>query len=453
MVRTTGHATYWSNEDVQAVVDVSRAAKVSNGTVAVTTDVKPILLGRSIYYAALIYTGVLLKSLWFSIVLQALLVGAVMIGALRHFIDPADRRFGIAAISLAVALATTSLAWFTSMLMPDFLTGLAVVSAAVMVTGWQRETRLGRLFWVAVAVLAALCHSSHLLILGAIAAIALAVGLLKLSAWRPGAIALFAVVLVGICGESAFMFGVTKATGAEPIRPPFLTARLVEDGPGTAYLDAHCGESRFLLCRYRDRLPMGSDAFLWGGSAPNGVFKTLSNADQRRLAAEQKDFVLAVVADRPFAVITSSAGAILRQFGAWTLMEFNYGADDSALMMPKIPEPDRTAFRASRGYAGTMPIDIATIANCLWSGLGLIALAVAWRRRWQGVAQFGTVLTLGWIINTVICGAMSTPHDRYQSRIIWVLSLIVLASAARLWAQRSRGTEAPAVHTGDTNAA
>jgi hypothetical protein len=63
----------------------------------------------------------------------------------------------------------------------------------------------------------------------------------------------------------------------------------------------------------------------------------------------------------------------------------------------------------------------------------LAGLVVTLRRERWGAAVF-----LGFIIaalfgNALICGALSNPHDRYQSRLIWlpVLTLSLLGAERR----------------------
>lgn len=443
LVKTTGHHTAWSNDDVLLVAGASPSTRppaaatpiagTSRGDAAShPVEAKPVLLGRSIFYGALAFTGVLLGSLWIAVALQAVLAGMVVVMAARHVVPSSDQRFARTVAFWMVALATTPLAWFVSMVMPDFLTGLGIVAAAVLVTGWESETRGGRLFWFAIAAFAALAHSSHVLILLALAVLGLAVGLVRIPAWRPGAAALGTAALLGLAGESVFIMTVTRATNAAPIRPPFLTARLVDDGPGTAYLTARCPQAGFALCRYRDRLPMASDTFLWGDQGKVGVFKTLPVAEQRALAAEQGAFARAVVLDRPVAVLSSSLDAAGRQFGAWQLSEFNYAAGDAARLIDHVPAHERTELLASRALRRTMPTTLAELPILPWSLAGLVAIGLACWRGATGPAWFGIALAIGWILNTVLCGALSTPHDRYQARVIWVLALAALAIAAAL---------------------
>jgi hypothetical protein len=42
----------------------------------------------------------------------------------------------------------------------------------------------------------------------------------------------------------------------------------------------------------------------------------------------------------------------------------------------------------------------------------------------------GLVL-VGLIGNAIICGTFSNPHDRYQSRVLWLPALVLLLARAR----------------------
>jgi hypothetical protein len=41
------------------------------------------------------------------------------------------------------------------------------------------------------------------------------------------------------------------------------------------------------------------------------------------------------------------------------------------------------------------------------------------------------MVLLGLIGNAIICGTFSNPHDRYQSRIVWLPSLVLLLAVTR----------------------
>ncbi|WP_375391086.1 hypothetical protein [uncultured Sphingomonas sp.] len=438
VVRLTDHRTSWSNADVLSIArrpsDAATGAPTRSppGPASAAGQPKPVLLGRSVFYGAIAYTGALTGSFWLTIALQALLAGAVIIGFIRHFVDPREeRRFAAAAAISTAGLALTPLSWFVSMVMPDFLTGALIVAATALIVGWGRETKIGRAFWIAIAAFAALAHSSHALMLLGLAVAAFVLSLFGLRRWRPGAMAVAASAMVGLLGEVAFAAVVTSTTGASPIRPPFITARLVEDGPGLDFLASHCGHAQFHLCRYRDRLPLPSDSFLWSKDRATGVFGAVATREQRALAGEQAAFVGAVVIDRPLVVVQSSGAAILRQFASWRLPEFNNDdRQDAQEGAAKLPAAEKAGLLSSRFARGTMPTGWTELLIPFWSLAGLISIIwLVKDTRLATVSQYGVVLIAGWLLDVAICGALSTPHDRYQARAIWVLAFGALTIA------------------------
>ena len=79
-----------------------------------------------------------------------------------------------------------------------------------------------------------------------------------------------------------------------------------------------------------------------------------------------------------------------------------------------------------------------------WGALALTALALAalggtgLPRPWAAPALqpltqglLGAWTLLGWIANVAICGALSTPHERYNMRVIWLLPIAASVIVAR----------------------
>lgn len=447
---TTGMSSEWTGIAKQTAPTTPKpGATVAAHAPALA--IKPVLLGRSAYYGMILYLGVLLGSFWVVIALQALIAAFTGIVLLRHFVDSADqRRFAVAAVAMFLILAVTPLPFFVCLLMPDLFSGLVIVAAAAILLGWDREPAPFRCYLVAVLALSALVHSSNVLLI-------IALGIVMIL-WRlPGiwrrrdtignlvpAGVLLACAVIGLGGETAFSLAITKITGQAPIRPPFLTARFVDDGPGTAYLRQNCGHSDLVLCDYVGRLPAASDGFLWDANARTGVFNAVSPDKQRLLATEQMPFVLASVKYAPVATATMLLRDFGQQIGKTKLGEFNYSDEQRHYFLRKLPDATRAAVQKSRAYRDENVIaPFELIAVVLTIG-ALGVLVWSWRRRsriapWAGYAS---VAVGGVLINDIICGCLSTPHDRYQMRVIWVLPMV---AALVLFAQRSAGpTSQPA---------
>lgn len=414
---------------------------------------KPVLLGRSAYYGIILYLGVAFHGFWAVLLVQGLVAASILLVLLRHVVDPGDgRRFAVAAMALFALLAVTPLPFFVCLLMPDLFSGVTIVAAAVLLLGWKREAPLVRGYLVAILALAALVHSSNVLLLAGFAILFAGWTVIR-ARRRPGGIArllpagaLLGCALVGLAGESAFTAAITSITGQSPIRPPFLTARFVDDGPGTAYLRAKCGHSTLVLCRFVDRLPVPSDGFLWDPDPRTGVFMAVSPTLQRRLAAEQLPFVLASVRHAPLATATMLLRDFATQLGKGGLSEFHYNREQRSYFAVKLPAAMFANVRQSPAYRGTFPLaPFETISLLLTIGAALILLS-SWLPRsplapWAG---FATIALGGVLLNDLVCGCLSTPHDRYQMRVIWVLPAVAAVLLIARRADRHRRDRATA---------
>jgi hypothetical protein len=63
-------------------------------------------------------------------------------------------------------------------------------------------------------------------------------------------------------------------------------------------------------------------------------------------------------------------------------------------------------------------------------GLLLLLQHAAIRRAWDN-ASLPAMVLLGLIGNAIICGTFSNPHDRYQSRLMWLPVLVLMLARAR----------------------
>jgi hypothetical protein len=448
-VHTLGRSSDWT---IERTLTVAKRTPHTSGpkqtTVAPKSSTeprsadKPILTGRSPFYGALAYLGVVFGTFWIVVAAQAVAATAALIGVVRHAVDPARERAFMTTVIAVIGIALlTPLPYFASMLMPDIFAGLAILAAAVLLSGWRRETPVGRAGWIAAAGYGALTHSATTLIVLAIASSA---GLLLLVRRRiapqPRAVALVAAAgLLGLIGDMSFGIAIERTTGAPPIRPPFLTARLTADGVGTDYARTHCASEHWVICRHLDQLPLHSDSFLWSGDPKTGVFSVASPVEARALSDEQMRFVVAVLRDRPAATLGASLTAIGEQFTQVGLTEFRYAAGELQTFEEKMPSGVVAQLRTTAAFRGTMPIEL--IAALTWPLTLASVILIVWaalRADLREQAQLGAWALTGWIANVAICGALSTPHDRYNMRVIWLLPIVAAVIVARTVIVRRR---------------
>lgn len=396
-----------------------------------------ILSGRSVYYGAILYAGYMAGSLWFVVILQALLVLTALALTWRRLRGPliSSAPWHPAAALIALSVLTP-IGYFTGYLVPDIFSGLAILAVGHLLIFSGEQGKGEGAFWIATLSFALLSHSANLLIVGGLLVVAITAAGLKMMRIRGrGAALVGAALAIGIGGEYAFGAAVRTFTGEQPVRPPFVMARVIADGPGRDYLIQSCPQAGFFLCRFVDALPTHSDGFLWAPARPEGLFSVLPSGQQRVLAQEQTSFLLAVAKDRPFALVASSLSSAAEQAGKFGLMEFNYNASARNGFEDKLPARVLERTRSSAAYRERMPVkwvEWVTLPTLIAASLWLLWLCA--RRRGPDDRKGNrlvALVVLGVVLNAVVCGALSTPHDRYQMRLIWLIPFLALAVPAR----------------------
>lgn len=442
-VKATGVTSHWTSDRTQAHVAEARPVASLSAEArqpAAPPDTPRALSGRSIYYGGLIYLSDWIGGFWLLVGAQAALFAFAAVRVLRNAGGSAPPSGPIALGVLGFVALATPAGYFVGLVMPDIFGGLAILAAASLLFRLSNEGAAWRAFWAGLLAAAMLFHSANLiLVVAMLVCAAVIAGGIGVRLDRAGLLAVAAAIGIALAGEAAFSLAVRKATGHAPIRPPFVTARLVADGPGRAYLDRTCPASGFAVCAYRDRLPLGSDPFLW---SPSGVFSAAPPADQDRLSREDARFALAVFRERPADTAIAAITAVGRQLRAAEMAIFNYPPFRIAGFRAKLPADTIVEVARTRAYANTMPVRYLELIDLPVAGVSLLFMGWwAWRHRRTEPRLAGFALTVAAAVlaNAAIVGTLSTPHGRYQNRLIWVLPLLALSLAARRRPVREAG--------------
>ena len=411
---------------------------------------KVVLAGRSVYYGALLYAAYLAGSnMWLAVAVQALCVAYVLqllmvrLWGLR----------GGQALAIAGALSLlTPLGIYTGFLMPDVFAPLVILTSGVLTVYWRQLAKLQRWTLGAILLFGLCAHSSHV----ALAALLLVLALLArlfFVRWRAlsGAALVVLAVCIGAAGAAEWAFGkaVTAAVGVPPLRLPHPMARLIDLGPGTAYLKQHCPGAGYAVCAYVQNFPTIWDDFLFSTDPAKGVFALADAQTKRRLSDEQLRFVADVVRFDPWGVASGVALDVLRQLGMFKVDIGGYSPSILAMYEGRVPDriyADMQRSRAGQLWALNEWLTATTYAMVLAS----LILAVWLRRRsgrgatggLAGPAQrhlmdFAAVVVAGVVANAVVCAALASSMDRFQARVIWLLpfmafSMLAVARRARL---------------------
>ena len=435
----TGHRTVWTDELFHRFGSNPEAS----GVTSPPANAPVVLAGRSIYYGILLYLCQFLGNFWAVAILQALLVSS----SIAITIDVLHRRLSASRAPEATAVRTlligaflaafTPVAYFASYLMPDIFGALGLLAFSHLALLWEQNSRASRAFWFTLLFAAMLFHAANLLLIALLTASAAAWALFKTPLPKVRFATLGAAIFLAVAGQALFSWSVKHATGASPIRPPFVAARIIDDGPGYDYLRQHCPQAKLVFCRATSFKTRISDSLLWSPDPKLSIFQALSPSEQRLAAAQQRRFVFAVLADQPLQLMKSSVAAIFRQATHFDLVSFNYTPQNIDYFAHKLPKPFIDQARHSRSFRGNMPVrfvEWSTVATVLASLLVISWTAFMEMRRNGRLSSEGSwlaALVLGVLLNAAVCGALSTPKGRYQMRLIWVLPLAALVMLPR----------------------
>jgi hypothetical protein len=448
MVTLTGHSSQWS--DRLTKVSTAQPAGIEPSGTTEVKPTRPVLNGRSVYYGALLYIGIESLGRYGPIFIQAAIqVLALMCILIAVPVVDESKRWRWCAIAMLAIGLLSPLPFFVSRLMPDAFTGIFVASVISLLAFWHNHSSLGRVFLILLCAVAVTFHTTHVLLALAISGGAVALNLRRWQSWTPRICLPILLVAVAGLAQLAFSNAVERSLGSAPITPPFLSARIIADGPGYKYLSARCPNVDFALCDYLDRMPQGSDTFLWSNDPENGVFSVVPADAQRNIANEDKAFYLAVLKDQPASVAGSLVRSVGEQFTTFTLDHFNYIESFRQNARQQLPRDAYSWVAQSAAFSNKVPTAPTEAMSLLTAIIGTIILAVVSvnamnnLRKLTPVHEACVLLFIAIIANIVMCGALSTPHGRYLMRIIWLFPLGVTMLAMSRKAPANMNPEHP----------
>ncbi|HVY03152.1 MAG TPA: hypothetical protein VG983_05805, partial [Caulobacterales bacterium] len=318
--------------------------------------------------------------------------------------------------------------------MPDVWAGLAILCFALLLAYRDRLKRREAIIVSALLWFALVAHLSHLLtaivLLAAAAAIAWARRAQLANLRLPAAI-LAAAIAGSAMGPNLLRLGDLPARA-----PPFLTARLLEAGPGRAALPAICAKQAFAICAFADRPLTNGAEILWSADRARGVFSASPHQTKARLSREDKAFALAVFARAPLTTLLAAAGGATAQFGAFG-MDPELTADAARWRALPPEEFNRAALRrigacGDRGAcAPRLPLPAIGAIDYAVALAALVFLALRGLRLGRGAetaapafVAFAAAIAGGALINAAVCGGLSGVYPRYQARLVWLIVLL-----------------------------
>ncbi len=251
---------------------------------------------------------------------------------------------------------------------------------------------------------------------------------------------------------SANLAGHHRASLA-PFGNVFLLARVIYDGPGMRALERECPRAHWRLCPYVGHFPPTADAFLWQPDSPINLA-----GGPKLVSAEAGAIVASAIEAEPVAELRAVLGNVARQLG-------QFATGDGLEAWPRtvtpwivrdFPASEAATYLASRQTNGGLLVPgwllmvhrmvvLIGVATCC----GLLPVLLRRRHQFSGLL---VLLLLALPINALITGGLSGPHDRYQSRVMWLPPLLAVLIIPGLMVPGliSQGSALPGLATPET---
>lgn len=387
-----------------------------------------LVLGRSVVYGLLLAAGRPL-GFWPAIVLQAALIAWLLVLTLRA--HGLGGRPWLAAALVAGLAIVTSLPWYAAQLMPDVLLPAGVIALHLLAHRGETLSRAERL---GLAALIAFAVASHMATFGLLAALVVALVVVRPFAGRlglvPARLGLAAAALAaGLALVPIANLAVTGRPAPAAGSENYVFGRLVQDGIVARYLADVCPDPQLGLCAYRDRMPTTADDWLWDEPSP---LHALGGPDA--FTPEARRIIVDSVARYPLLHLSTMLQASWDQFFSlatgdglgdyfwhtrWALETYAPGTAGARAATPQ-----------QRGEIDFRPINRLHVPLA-FAAIVVLALIAALGRGGRVTRPAATlaVLVLGALaLNAVICGVLSNPHARYQSRLAPLAPLAVVVA-------------------------
>jgi hypothetical protein len=380
---------------------------------------------RSRLYSLGIYPFHWNTVLWPVAALQAL-IAAYVIWLVVRSIVPRQTILWYLVLCAALSLFT-SLSWYSGLILPDILGPVFYLCVYLIVFARESLSRTERALLVVIMWWTVASHGSHLLVAAGLCSLLI---LLLIFHWkimerRWRAVATVIVILLITAatqiGLNDFLTGKPSLNGDWP---PVLTARILVDGPGREYLETHCPDAKFLLCEDVHHLPVTADDFLW---SDNGIWGSASDEKKAQLHREEMRFVIATVRTYPLEQLKKSAanfGNELITLGLDDLAPNDWVLGEFDIAMPG----QKPNYQHSLQIRDALPLGFFSSVQKWTVIASLVVIAgfipYVWRRRPARILGLGVIIVSAVVMNALVTGILSGVETRYQSRVIWLLSLL-----------------------------
>lgn len=405
---------------------------------------------RPLTYSFFLRHFSLQETLWLPMIAQCLLISWLVLLLFRHF-TAVQKPWTWHFATIVILTFTTGLAANTDLLIPDIFTSVLLLSGALLLFA-ERLNRPLRIFLLLLFAFSMTTHLSHYPLACAMAGTVfivwffrrkkensrrLLVRTLQIGLMVPVAIVMTLLINYQVGHKWQFNPGSGHV---------FMMNRLLQCGILTQYLEENCPVRPTTMCEYR---PSMQQDFLWDPHSPLNEHYGWEGWEN---AKPEYDSIISEIFSTPkyfwqyVRADISDAATQLVTFRVTTMRQLLAGQAVHDVIQHHYPE-DHVQYLQSKQAAGKLQYDVIDTIQVVFCTLTFAALVLLlavrkFRVRMPSLLPLSLWIFAGMIFNALTVVSVAMVDSRYQSRLIWIIPLLVCCYVAHAAAgKRSSGTE------------
>lgn len=403
---------------------------------------------RSMFYGLYLRVTTLHISVWGGIICQSVLLVFLLL-KLANFLFPTIQPKYLFGWLLLIGLFSSA-PWFTGHISPDIFSAILFL-AIIMWSFSYKESSYFEVFFLGMVISFSICvHSSNLIISVLITSAMIfwfIIHGVPWKVWKRFLIVMFLSIATSILLILSTNVWSHYGATLNPTGKVFLLARVLEDGPGLKYLKDKCGYIDYKTCaalpklEHAREIEMSGDvdaspelrnlvasAFLWGGGLADsgGIFAVNEEAGA---------IIKGAILEYPSEQFVSLLLNLIDQMRYFTVGEqFNSTAKIgpiNSFFESQFPSSYKSYLNSqqSNGRVSAITGYLNPIYSfiVIFSALTLVYYLIVRKNHVSTkIPMLVYGLSIFLISNALVTGGLSGVHDRYQSRVVWLLPAIAI---------------------------
>ena len=387
---------------------------------------RPVLFGIFVRHISLAF------SLWFVIIAQGLILSYLVNIFLNYFLNIQFNLF-VKLIIYILLVVFSSVSWYCSQIMPDIFASVGLLIVILLLL--KKIKKLYTIILLSIILIFSIAsHNSNLLFFSTSLFVIGIYGFITKKFAKKEFVLNQYIIIFSISILAWFVSPTLNATiikkNYSNNKFVFFTATMIESGMLKKVLDDNCGEYDWKLCEFKDKLPKSRGQFLWWKNSPLFQIGGWKGSEEElkeifKVSFSKPEYyilnIFYVTKNTIKQFYTIRIGKLLHNFSKDKrknkIIKERFFTDISDFSMSK-QNTNRLEFLKSNNR---QMIGIITLSIILFVLLG---------RYYKNIDKkdknllFTTLFFL--IINATTVSALGGVSSRYQGRIFWLLSFVII---------------------------